>query len=115
MHIGDGSTSGEIVLFKETTLQRCKNIPEIRRHEKLKYNEVILPECINGSDGFHLECYKKSTALSEKECEKIKLENETENKKHKSLTEPLMWSEVTSQIPSLSRGLFPTVCIFALT
>ena len=112
MHIGDGSTSGEIVLFKETTLQRCKSILEIQRCVKLKYNEVILSECINGSDGFHMECHKKSTALSEKQRERFKLDNETENKKRQSSTERLIRSEMTSPTPSSSRGLFPNVCIF---
>ena len=101
-----------MVLFKETTLQRCKNIPEIRRREKLRYNEVILPEFINGSDGFYLECYKKFTALSEKQRERIKSNKETENKKSQSSTERLMRLEVTSQTPCSSRGLFPQFCIF---
>ena len=29
--------------------------------------KVILSECINGSDDFHLECYRKFTAASEKQ------------------------------------------------
>ena len=93
-------------------IREYKNILEIRRRKKLKYNEEILPECINESDGFHLEYYKKSTALSEKQRERIKLDNETENKKCQSLTKRLMRSEATSPTPSSLRGLFPTVCIF---
>ena len=80
--------------------------------EKLNYNKVILPECIKGSDGFHLESYKKFATLSEKQRARIKLDNETGNKKRQSSNERLMRSEVTSPTPSSSGRLFPTVCIF---
>ena len=54
------------------------------------------------------------TTLSKEQRERIRSDSEAENKKHQSSTERLMRLEVTSPTPSLSGGLFPTFCIFAL-
>ena len=61
-----------------------------------KKKKVILSECINGSDDFHLECYRKFTAASEKQHKQIKSDNEAENKKRRSSIERLMRSEMIS-------------------
>ena len=58
--------------------------------------KVILSECINGSDDFHLEFYRKFTAASEKQHKQIKSDNEAENKKRRSSIERLMRSEMIS-------------------
>lgn len=54
------------------------------------------------------------TTLSKEQRERIRSDSEAENKKHQNSTERLMRLEVTSPTPSLSGGLFPTFCIFAL-
>ena len=66
-HEGDSSNDGKILLFKEES--QC--ILEIRKQDNLKYAAVILPESIESKTGYHLLCYRKFTALSKSQRNKL--------------------------------------------
>ena len=64
LHIGDGQETGKITLFREETLKKCKFILALRKQHNLKYKNVVLPVAVDSFYRFHLDCYKKFTALS---------------------------------------------------
>ena len=70
LHVREGGNSPPVVLFKSETLGKCENILTIRKQQDLKYKEIYLPETINDKDGFHLDCYRRFTAVSKAQKDK---------------------------------------------
>ena len=64
LHIRDGQETGKITLFRKETLEKCKFMLALRKQHNLKYKNVALPVTVGSFYGFHLNCYKRFTALS---------------------------------------------------
>ncbi|XP_063977427.1 uncharacterized protein LOC135162657 [Diachasmimorpha longicaudata] len=60
---GEHRNGRRVLVFTETSLQRCKKVLQVRKKRKLKFGSVILPSCVNNIDGYHPTCYKYFTAL----------------------------------------------------
>ena len=105
-HEGDSSNDGKILLFKEESLRKSECILEIHKQNNLKYAAVILPESIESKTGFHLLCYRKFTALSKSQRDKLQEMIEMKEKQKKTR------SDMASPKPSTSTGIFPKVCLF---
>lgn len=65
MHVNnkDGNQNEEIILFKESTLQKCREVFAIRQGTNTKYRNVVLPSTVNSNQGYHVRCYKTYTAV----------------------------------------------------
>ena len=66
LHSGDGSSEGSITLFNEKTLEKFKYVLSVRKSKNIKYSDVIIHDTTDKSTGFHIECYRKFTALGKK-------------------------------------------------
>ena len=64
LHIRDGQETGKITLFRKETLEKCRFILALRKQHDLKYKNVVLLVAVGSFYGFHLNCYKRFTALS---------------------------------------------------
>ena len=64
LHIGHGQETGKITLLREETLEKCKFTLALRKQHNLKYKNVVLPIAVDSFYWFHLDCYKRFTALS---------------------------------------------------
>ena len=54
LHEGtEGVNAGNILLFNENTLSKCKFVLTIRKSEELKYSSIVLPESIDTDDLLH--------------------------------------------------------------
>lgn len=56
---------GRIILFNETTIQKCREKRDVRLrlNIKSKFNNIALPDEINGTTGYHSTCYKSYCAV----------------------------------------------------
>ena len=59
----EGKSIGRIVLFRSSGLQKCKAICSIRRSKNIKYKNITLSKQIGVSEGYHMTCYRRFTAL----------------------------------------------------
>lgn len=75
----------KIKLFTEITLDKCLGILEIRKKNKLQFQDIILPCNVNTSEGYHLKCYSNFTGLM------AKYKNKEENSADK-ISSPLVCS-----------------------
>lgn len=57
--------NGRIILFNETTIQKCREKKDIRSrlNRKSKFSNIILPDEIDGTTGYHSGCYKSYCAV----------------------------------------------------
>ena len=58
------ASKGKVTAFKDATLLTCSRILVIREEEGLKYGNLTLPSDISENIGFHMDCYRKFTAIS---------------------------------------------------
>ena len=101
--------NGNITLFDERTLEKCIDILTIRREKHLKYNETILPANPNHVSGFHMECYRKFTAIGKNHVVPKKDSNASDSEKpRKAATR----SSTNNVQPESNSGVLPHVCIF---
>lgn len=56
----------KVNLFTQTTLNKFKNVSEIRQKFNLKYSAVILPLEVSPDKGYHRLCYSNFTSLKKK-------------------------------------------------
>lgn len=59
-----GSLSSKVIIFKEESLAKCREIEAIRSNMAWKYGEIKFPLTPNDDVGYHVECYRKYTAIS---------------------------------------------------
>ena len=111
-HEGDSSNDGKILLFKEESLRKSQCILEIRKQNNLEYTAVILPESIESITGYHLLCYRKCTALSKSQQDKLQEMIEMKEKEKSFSKQKKTRSGMASPRPSTSTGIFPKVCLF---
>lgn len=62
----DIADTGTVKLFSEKTLKTAKDKLNIRKTCKLKYSNVILPEAVDNTSGYHCACYKLFTSINRK-------------------------------------------------
>ena len=113
-------SEGKITLFKDDSLLKCQNILNAQRKQNLKYNDLTLPELVDGRHGFHIQCYRIFSALSklqrrrmldDKNSEQISLDK-NEKPQISAGKAYLTRSNVDAPKPSSSTGIFPEVCLF---
>ena len=47
-------------------MSKCKYVLTIRKSQRLKYSSIVLPESTETDRGYHLVCYRRIIALSQK-------------------------------------------------
>lgn len=62
--------SGKIIKFTEENLQQCREKLRIRVALSMKYNDIVLPDCVNDITGYHSACRKNFLAIPRKYIEK---------------------------------------------
>ena len=111
LHEGtEGVNAGNILLFNENTLSKCKFVLTIRKSEELKYSSIVLPESIETDRGYCLVCYRRFIALSQQQREKIG-ERWGSGSQNKTV---LTRSGITSPEPHSNAGIFPKICLFCI-
>lgn len=60
-----------MLLFNNESLILGKKTLQLRKDNKLKYGNIELPHDVDETKGYHMKCYKKLTALSEPQREKL--------------------------------------------
>ena len=109
LHEGtEGVNAGNILLFDENTLSKCKFVQTIRKSEELKYSSIISPELIETDRGYHLVCYRQLIALSQQQREKIGEQWGSGSQNKTVLTR----SGITSTKSHSNTGVFPKICLF---
>ena len=113
-------TKVPIILFNESSLLKCQEILSLRKGQGLKYSTFELPAKSNKSYGYHLECYRKFTALSKAQREKLDcLKNTRTNSSNNTNSlsglqdawfSMIKRSDIKSSKPSKA-GIFPNVCL----
>lgn len=73
----------KVNLFTQTTLNKFKNVSEIRQKFNLKYSAVILPLEVSPDKGYHRLCYSNFTSLK---------------KNIKSICQRVMWNLLLHQV-----------------
>ena len=113
-HEGSGAKTAKILSFNDESLQYCKRVLQLRQDSKLKYSNVQIPENVDDHNGYHLQCYKRFTALSKLQREKLNEVVPTPstpvNKAEKNTR--LLRSELESPSSCNSTGVFTKVCLF---
>ena len=110
LHVGEGKSDGSITLFTDETLTKCEDILIIRKTQKLKYSDIVMPDSAGGESGFHIECYRRFTALSKVQREKMQVEQKEKNSADSSSY--LTRSNIGGPLSSSKTGIFPKECIF---
>lgn len=67
LHIGEGHSTENIILFTKKTVQTCRNKKEIRDHrkkKKSKFDDVILPSILNSTTGYHPSCFRSYCSIT---------------------------------------------------
>lgn len=49
-------TSDKVIVFDEGRLQKCKEFLKVRQQHGLKFKEVVLPENVVPTKGYHVQC-----------------------------------------------------------
>ena len=112
LHDGEGEKNGAITLFNKHILVKCKEILIVRKEQKLKYSNIELPIEVDCFNGFHIDCYRKFTALSKYQREKLLTSKKSNDYEACMSTNRLMCSDISSPKPSTSSGVFQKLCLF---
>ena len=64
-------TKVPVILANASSLLKCQEISSLRKGQGLKYSTFELPATVDKSHGYHMECYRKFTALSKAQREKL--------------------------------------------
>lgn len=54
------------IKFTSKILGKCHEILKIRKFHKLKYADVVLPEDVSETAGYHVQCYRHFVAIMKK-------------------------------------------------
>ena len=107
------TSSSSVILFKESTLEKCKKILKLRKDCSLKYANVILPAATNGISGFHMDCYRRFIALPKNARSNVQVKmNDTEKSLNTEKPPMTRSSHGAYPTPSKTTGVFPKACIF---
>ena len=114
-------TKVPVILFNESSLLKCQEILSLRKGQDLKYSTFELRAKMDKSHGYHMECYRKFTALSKAQREKIDCLKNTRtdcSNNTNSLSgfqdacsSMIKGSDIKSPKPPKT-GIFPNVCFF---
>ena len=124
-------SKGPIILFNQESLLKVQDILKLRKIEGLKYGTFDIPTTVETKNGYHMDCYRKFTALSKSQrnkLEKLKQKPVDTSSNNKTLsgiqennkiygnsqnTSSSMTkrSDITSPKPSKT-GIFPNACLF---
>ena len=96
-------------LFISETLRKCENILTIRKQQDLKYKEIYLPETINDKDGFHLDCYRRFTAVSKAQKDKY---NEVLNRECSVANNSRLTRSSSVTMTKKESRIFSKICLF---
>ena len=109
LHEGTESVNaGNILLFNESTLSKCRFVLSIRKSEEPKYSSIVLLESIETDRGYHLVSYRRFVALSQQQQEKIGEPWESGSQNKTVLTR----SGITMPKSYSNAGIFPKICLF---
>ena len=106
----------DVVLFNNSSLSKRQEILKARRDHNLRYSTVELPEAPDNIHGYHMPCYRRFTALSKSQRDKMQRAIEidiTNNNPSKEPTDQsgfslmIKRSEIKSPKPSRT-GVFPS-------
>ena len=103
-----GVNAGNISLFSENTLPKCKFVLSIRKSEELKHSSIVLSESNEIDRGYHLVCYERFIGLSQQQQENIgeQWERGSQNKT------VLARLRITSSKSHSNVGIYPKICLF---
>ena len=103
-----GVNAGNISLFSENTLPKCKFVLSIRKSEELKHSSIVLSESNEIDRGYHLVCYERFIGLSQQQQENIgeQWERGSQNKT------VLARLRITSSKSHSNAGIYPKMCLF---
>ena len=111
-------TKVPVILFNENSLPKCQEILSLRKGQGLRYSTFELPTKMDKSHGYHMECYRKFTALSKAQREKLGcLKNTRTDSSNNTISVSrrvffnYKRSDIKSPKPSKT-GIFPNVCLF---
>ena len=62
-HDGAGKDEKPIVLFADDSLEKCRKILEVRKLEQRKFMDDCVPSSVDENSGYHMDCYRRFTAL----------------------------------------------------
>ena len=101
--------SGKILLFHEDSLQKCRAMLNERKKQNIKYSTVALPDEVDKTHGYHLGCYRRFMALSQKQREKMIESSKQDNTVAAENSKIRTRSSITAPKPTSNTGIFPTV------
>ena len=110
-HEGEGESEGKITPFSENSLQKCKQILEVRKHNLAKYHEISLPDSLGGVEGYHKSCYGRFTAISATLREQLKALPKNDTESSPSLTRSKL-KGIKSPVVVSNSGILEQLCIF---
>lgn len=70
LHVGKDATRGKIIIFTEETLAQCllkKDVRDKTKKRKSKFDGIVLPEKVDGSAGYHSNCYRYFCCITKKD------------------------------------------------
>lgn len=104
-----GEEVDKVIIFNNNSYEKCLSILKIRQKNNFKYCDVVLPEVFNLSDGYHVKCYRKFTALPST------LQNQLDSSLASTSSSVGVLSTRSNQSAKLIEGnasIFKSVCIF---
>lgn len=111
LHTDSHPGNDRIVLFNETTIQKCREKRDIRIQlkRKSKYSDIVLPDVIDQTTGYHSQCYKSYCAIG---FSKIDSSSSIETSVSKSTDNGGIEDEETAQLEDgISDSKYPVVNI----
>lgn len=65
LHVDSYELTDCVILFTPATIQKCrdKRDARLRLRKKSKFNDVVLPDQIDETTGYHSACYKSFCSL----------------------------------------------------
>lgn len=65
LHLDSYEVTDRVILFTTATLQKCRDKRDARimLRKKSKFNDVVLPDQIDETTGYHSACYKAFCAV----------------------------------------------------
>ena len=109
LHKGtEGVNAGNILLFNENTLSKCRFVLSVRKSKELKYSSIVLLKSIETDRGYHLVSHRQFFALSQLQQENIGEPWESGSQNKTVLTR----SSITLPKSYSNAGIFPKICLF---
>ena len=105
----DGARKDEepIGLFTDDSLEKCRKIMEVRKLKQRKHMDVCLPSSVDESSGYHMDYYRRFTALVKPDREYLA----TLNKKQKKISSTKTRSSTGASFIATKSGVFVKQCI----